>query len=152
MPSASSPSQRRAVVAATLAAGTLVAQQVAGKATRDTLFLSTFHVSSLPIVMIGSALASVLAVGFFSTALARRTPARVVPAAVGMGTVLLLLEWGLSLTWPQAAALAVYLHMAVFGSTVVSGFWSLVNERFDPYTAKRAMARMGLGASLGGVA
>ena len=70
------PSHRSAVIAAMLAAGALVAQQVTGKATRDALFLSTFSVSTLPLVMIASALASALAVLAFSTALSRRSPAR----------------------------------------------------------------------------
>jgi len=134
-----------------LAAGALIAQQVVGKATRDALFLSTFHVSSLPLVMIASAVASSLAVLGFSAALSRRSPAQVVPRALAVGTVLLLAEWGLSLLQPRLAAVAVYLHMAAFGATVVSGFWSLVNERFDPYLARRVMGRIGLGASLGGV-
>jgi hypothetical protein len=145
------PSQRSAVLAAMLAAGALVAQQVAGRATRDALFLSSFPVSALPLAMIGSAVASALAVLGFSAALSRRSPARVVPLAVAAGTVLLLAEWGLSLVQPRLAAVAVYLHMATFGATVISGFWSLVNERFDPYTARRVMGRIGLGASLGGV-
>lgn len=143
---------RLAVTAAMLAAGTLIAQQVVGKATRDALFLSAFHVSSLPLMMISSAVASSLAVLAFSTAMGRRSPARVVPLALGAGTVLLIAEWGLSLVQPRLAAIAVYLHMAAFGATVVSGFWSLVNERFDPYLARRVMGRIGVGASLGGVA
>jgi ATP:ADP antiporter, AAA family len=146
------PGQGTAVTAAMLAAGALIAQQVVGKATRDALFLSTFHVSSLPVVMIASAVASSLAVLGFSAALSRRSPAQVVPRALAVGTVLLLAEWGLSLLQPSLAAIAVYLHMAAFGATVVSGFWSLVNERFDPYLARRVMGRIGLGASLGGVA
>jgi hypothetical protein len=135
-----------------LAAGALIAQQVVGKATRDALFLSSFHVSSLPLVMIASAVTSSLAVLGFSAALGRRSPARVVPLALAGGTVLLIGEWGLSLVDARLAAIAVYLHMAAFGATVVSGFWSLVNERFDPYLARRVMGRIGLGASLGGMA
>lgn len=152
MDPASSPGHRTAVAAATLAAGALIAQQVAGKATRDALFLSTFPVSALPVVMIASAIVSGLAVLAFSAALQRRAPARVVPVALFAGTVLLLAEWGSSLVWPQLAAIAVYMHMAAFGATVVSGFWSVVSERFDPHTARRVMDRIGLGASLGGVA
>jgi AAA family ATP:ADP antiporter len=34
---------------------------------------------------------------------------------------------------------------------VVSGFWALVNEAFDPHAARRAMGRIGTGASIGGV-
>jgi len=146
------PGPRLAVTAAMVAAAALIAQQVVGKATRDALFLSTFHVSSLPLMMIVSAVASSLAVLGFSAAMGRRSPARVVPLALAAGTVLLLGEWGLSLVQPRVAAIAVYLHMAAFGATVVSGFWSLVNERFDPYLARRVMGRIGVGASLGGVA
>ena len=138
-------------MAVTVAAGALIAQQVAGRATRDALFLSSFPVSALPLAMIGAAVASALAVLGFSSALSRRSPARVVPLALATGTVLLLAEWGLSLVQPRLAAMVVYLHMAVFGTTVISGFWSLVNERFDPYTARRVMGHVGLGASLGGV-
>jgi ATP:ADP antiporter, AAA family len=145
------PAHRAAVMAAMLAAGALVAQQVAGKATRDALFLSSFPVSFLPAAMILSAVASAVSVLAFSAALSRRSPARVVPAAVGAATVLLLGEWALSVVQPRLAAAAVYLHMAVFGATVASGFWSLISERFDPYTARRVMGRLGLGASLGGV-
>jgi ATP:ADP antiporter, AAA family len=144
-------SHRSAIAAATVAAGALIAQQVAGKATRDTLFLSAFDVSALPLAMITAALVSGGAVIAFTVALARWSPARVVPVTLAVGTVLLLAEWGLSLTWPRLAAVAVYLHMAAFGATVVSGFWSLVSERFDPRTARRAMGGIGLGASLGGV-
>jgi ATP:ADP antiporter, AAA family len=151
MAPAESSGHRRAVVAVMVAAGALVAQQVAGKATRDALFLSTFHVSSLPLAMIASALTSTLAVLAFSAALTRRSPARVLPASLAAGTVLLLAEWGLSVTHPRLAAVAVYLHMAAFGATVLSSFWSLINELFDPYTARRVMDRVGLGASLGGV-
>jgi hypothetical protein len=41
--------------------------------------------------------------------------------------------------------------VAVFGATLLSAFWSMVNERFDPYTAKRVMGGIGLGAASGGV-
>src|SRR6476659_4387352 len=96
-----SPLPRRAVTAAMLAAGALVAQQVAGRATRDALFLSTFRVSSLPLVMIAAAVASAVAVLAFSAALGRRSPARVLPAVLAAATVLLLAEWGLSLVQPR---------------------------------------------------
>src|SRR6185295_15104520 len=142
------PGHRAAVLAAMVAAGALVAQQVAGKATRDALFLSSFPVSLVPAAMIAAAVASVFAVLGFSAALARRPPARVVPAVLGGATVLLLGEWWLSAVAPRLAAAAVYLHMAVLGAPVVSAFWSLITERFDPYTAKRVMGRLGLGASL----
>jgi len=145
-------SERPSVAAAMVAAGALIAQQVAGKATRDALFLSNFNVESLPPVMMASALVAIVAVIGLSGALARRSPATVVPVAVATSAGLLAAEWGLSLSFPRAAAVLVYLHMALFGATLVSGFWSLVNERFDPYQARRVVGRIGMGASVGGVA
>ena len=143
---------RRAVLAATAAAALLIANQVAGKSVRDALFLSSFSVASLPPVMMASSLASVVAVTLLSRAMRRASPFRVEPLALGLSTLLLGGWWLLSVAAPRAAALAFYLHMALFGSTLVSGFWSVVNERFDPYTAKRVVGRIGAGASLGGVA
>jgi ATP:ADP antiporter, AAA family len=143
---------RRAVLAATLVIGLLIAQQTAGRATRDALFLSTFPVAFLPVVMIAASAASLAAVGVVSWALARRSPFRVLPLAAALSSLFLLVEWVLCLTAPKVAAVAVHLHLAMFGGTLLSGFWSLVNERFDPYTAKRVMGRIGLGASVGGVA
>jgi hypothetical protein len=135
-----------------LTAAALIAQQVAGKAVRDALFLSSFNVKTLPSVMIGSAVLGIATVLAFSRAMTVLPPAVLVPWAVGASGVLLMGEWALSLVAPRAAAVALYLHMAVFGATLVSGFWSLVNERFDPHTAKRVIGRIGIGASLGGVA
>lgn len=145
------PDDRRAVTAGALAAAALIAHQVAGKAARDALFLSQFSVENLPFAITISAAASILAVAVFARAMARFTPGRVVPAALASAIALLLVQWALAASHPRAAAVALYLHMAFFGATLVSGFWSLVNERWDPHSAKRAMARIGGGASLGGV-
>jgi hypothetical protein len=49
-------SERAAVLAATLGVGALVAQQIAGKATRDALFLQAFDVRALPLTVAASAL------------------------------------------------------------------------------------------------
>lgn len=136
---------------ATLAAGCLIAHQVAGKATRDALFLSYYDVSLLPVMMMAAAVLAAAAVVGLSRLLARRAPARVVPLVIGIATALLLAEWALSLTAPRLAALVVYLHLAVFGNTLVSGLWSIVNEAFDPWSARRVVGRIGTGAGIGGV-
>jgi len=52
---------------------------------------------------------------------------------------------------PPAAAIAVYLHVAVFGATLVSGFWLLLGERLDPHSAKSALGPVGAGANAGAV-
>ena len=140
-----------AVWPATIASGSLVAQHVAGKATRDTLFLTHFGLGMLPAAMIGATLVSSVSVIGISRALRRWGPARVVPAMFAISAVLFLLEWWLSLTSARAAAMAVYVHSAIFGSAIVSAFWSLVNERFDPHVAKKIVGRVASGGTVGGV-
>ena len=136
---------------ACLAAGLLVAQQVAAKATRDAFFLSTFPVTMLPIasgLTAGVSLAGVLA---FSRGMARSSPPVMMRWVLGASAILLMGEWSLALAAPRLAAVAVYVHVGFFGATLVSGFWSVINESFDPYTARHVIGRIGAGAGLGGV-
>jgi ATP/ADP translocase len=144
--------ERTAAWPAAIAAALLLAPQVAAKATRDALFLSSYAVSALPRMAAVAALASLLATFAFSRAMASRSPARVMPLALGASALLFLAEWPLALAAPRFAAIVVYLHHAVLGAVLVSGFWSLVNEGFDPHRARHAMGAIGAGASLGGAA
>ncbi|WP_437925536.1 hypothetical protein WMF37_41815 [Sorangium sp. So ce291] len=141
----------RPVLIASIASGAMIAQQVAGRATRDALFLASFGAADVPKVMAAGAALSFAAVLLISRALLQLSPARVVPATFAASSVLLALEWALALRAPGAAALVFYLHVAVFGATLISAFWSLVNERFDPHTARHSMGRIAGGGTLGGV-
>lgn len=134
-----------------LAAASLVAQLVAGKATRDALFLTHFGLTLLPAAMIAAAFLSALSVLVMSRVLTRWGPARVVPATFALSAALFLVEWSLSLGSERATAIAVYAHTAVFGSAIGSAFWSMVNERFDPHEAKRLVGRITSGGTIGGV-
>lgn len=144
--------ERRAALAALLTAAVMIAQQVGSKATRDALFLSSFEPEDLPRVVIAAAAASMVAVFAATRAYATLGPARVVPAAFGVSGALYVAEWYAADTWARPVAVVLYLHTAIFGALVISGFWSVVNERFDPHTAKRVIGRIGTGATLGGVA
>lgn len=129
----------------------MIAQQIAGKATRDALFLTSYAATELPKAMIASAAISVAGVLIMSRLLVRYGPARLVPVAFTLSGALFIVEWLLQPADPGPIAWLVYLHMAAFGSIVISGFWSVVNERFDPHTAKRKIGRIGTGATFGGV-
>lgn len=146
-----SSESQRAVWPAMIAAASLVAQLVAGKATRDALFLTHFGLTLLPAAMIGAALLSALSVIVMSRLLTRAGPARVVPATFAVSAVLFLVEWSISLESERATAIAVYAHTAVFSTAIGSAFWSLVNERFDPHEAKRLVSRITSGGTIGGV-
>jgi ATP/ADP translocase len=136
---------------AMLGAAAMIAHQVGGKATRDTLFLSSFDVTSLPIMLIGASIFSLVVVVAMSRAMTRFTPAWVVPRVFALSGVLMLGEWGLSYRYPGLTAVLVYLHMAGLAGVLISGFWSVVNERYDPRSAKRQVGRIAGGATLGGL-
>ncbi len=87
-PSDLAPPNARVAAAATLAAGALIAQQVAGRAVRDALFLGAFPVSALPLAMTGAAVVSLGAVLAFARLLQRHGPARVVNATVAVSAAL----------------------------------------------------------------
>jgi hypothetical protein len=131
--------------------GALVAQLVAGKATRDALFLTQFDVTLLPPAMIGAAILSGVSVLVVSRALSAAGPARVLPMAFAASAILFVCAWALNVKSERAAALAVYAHIALFNLSIGSAFWSLVNERFDPHTAKRLVARIASAGTAGGV-
>ena len=130
---------------------TLIAQAVAGKAVRDALFLSNFHAHSLPFAMASAAVLSLVAVLWLSRVMARSSPARILPILFAVSAVGMVLEWALGFALPRVSACLVYFHTALFGPALLTTFWSLINERFDPHTAKRAVARIAGGGTLGGV-
>jgi ATP/ADP translocase len=141
----------RAVVLATIASGAMIAQQVAGKATRDALFLATYSVKKLPWMMGIGALVSFVAAVVGAWALAKYGPRRVVRIAFLLGTVAFAAEFAASFISHASLPIVVYLHIALFGAPLISLFWSLINERFDPHTAKHAIARIATGGTVGGV-
>ncbi len=142
---------RAAVVTATLTSTAMIGYQMAAKATRDALFLSSFDVSALPAMVMVSAALSVLLAFAASRMMTSFGPARLVPVLFASSAVLLLVEWGLLGQFRRPVAVLVYLHYGALGALLISGFWSIVNERFDPRTAKRHVSRIAAGATVGGL-
>ena len=146
-----SPADRRAAAAAAAASTVIIAFQLAGKATRDALLLSTFGVVALPPMVIAAALLSMVLTIGLARVMARMRPARLVPRLLLLSAVLLIAEWMLAAESRPAAAILVYLHLTGLGALLVSGFWAIVNERFDPSTARRTIGEITAGGSLGGL-
>ncbi len=132
-------------------AALLIAQQVAGKATRDALFLTSFDPRHLPLVMASGAVLSLLAVLAMSRAMSIQTPGRAVPAGLVTNAAFFGLEWLCAPLSRDGTAVALYLHVAALGSVLISGFWSLVSEHFDPNRAKRHFSKIAAGGTFGGV-
>jgi len=141
---------RKPQLVAPLTAAALIAQQVGANAIRDGLFLSLFAVQSLPYFIAAAAVLALVAAHFSGRLLTRLGPTRVVPALVAANAALFLVEWLLLGSQPRVAVVLLYLHSSVLGGIAISAFWSLLNERFDPHSAKPLMARVAGAATLGG--
>jgi len=144
-------SHGRLVAAAALTSTGAIAAQVMGRATRDALFLSNFEVARLPQLMLAGAAASLGAAFWAGRLIARFSPARVMPVAFAASGLLLASYATLAESAPRAIAIALSIHMAVFGATLVSTFWSALNERFDPRTAKRYVGWIAGAGTAGGI-
>lgn len=135
-----------------LCAGVVTAQFIAGKAVRDTLYLSNLDVSSLPVMVVVTSAFSILGVAASSVALRRTTPGVQVPLWFVGSALLFLLEWALVSVAPRLAAPLVYLHVSGLGPMLGSGFWLVASERFDPHTAKLRFGQIAGIGTLGGLA
>lgn len=138
---------RRAMLCSAL----MMAHQVAGKATRDALFLSAFPASNLPRMVIAAAVVSLLLGGAFSLLLTRFGPRRVVPGAFVLSAMIQVLAWHLQTRFLGPVAAGMYLHIVGFGAVLLSGFWSMANEVFDPRTAKLRFGRITGAGTAGGI-
>ncbi|HLL24219.1 MAG TPA: hypothetical protein VK427_18935, partial [Kofleriaceae bacterium] len=142
---------RAAARIAVVAATTVIASFVASKAARDAILLSSFSIERLPLFVGISAALSLPVVLLAGRLFVRFAPDRLLPLLNLVSAVMLIGEWLLSQHHPDVAAVIVFLHLGSFGAVLVSGFWSIVNERFDVQSAKRYVGRIGVGATLGGI-
>lgn len=139
------------VAAAGACAAAVAAQFIAGKVARDALYLASLAVTSLPLMVVVTAVFSVALVGMSSTALRHIAPARFVPAMFMVSGALLVVEWALNLVAPRLAAPLVYLHVSGLGPMLASGFWLIATERFDPHTAKKRFGQVAGMGTVGGL-
>jgi hypothetical protein len=144
--------QRRTGWVAAVAALAVVAGFVAGKAARDAILLSNFGIKTLPIFITISALIAMPVILVAGKLMTRFGPARLMPALNLISAAFAVVEWLLLARYPRPTAIAIYFHLSTSGAVLVSGFWSIINERFDVQSAKRHIGRIGMGATLGGIA
>ncbi len=142
---------RYVIIFAASAALMMIGHLQGGKTVRDALFLSYFDVADLPKMMIATAVLSALAVITFSRVLTKYGPARLMPPFYIFSGIISFGEWGAMAFWPQIVTVVLYLHVTVFDALLISGFWSIINERYDPYSAKNIISRMVIFTALGGL-
>ena len=98
--------------------GLMMAHQVAGKATRDAIFLSQFKTTALPTMVATAALAAVVISFWRGRTLVRFGPFRVTAVSFAASGVLQVAEWMLLRYQPRMAACAIYLHVVAFGAVL----------------------------------
>jgi len=143
--------RERAALIAILTSIPMVAQLVAGRAVRDTLFLTEYDASYLPRVMLAAAALSLVSAISVGRLMPRWGPRGTAVLLASVNGAIFILEAALIDVAPRIIAVVTYIHVSVVGALVVSAFSSVVNERFDPLYAKIVVARVGTGAALGGV-
>jgi predicted MFS family arabinose efflux permease len=102
-------------------------------------------------MMIATGVLSALAVATFSRMLSKFGPARFTPRLYILSGVISIGEWLAMTYWPHIITVILYLHVTVLDSLLISGFFSIINERYDPYTAKKVISRMVIFTALGGL-
>lgn len=143
--------RERAALIAIAASIPMAAQLIAGRAVRDTVFLTEYQAAHLPHVMLAAAFFSLGAALLVGRAMPRLGPQKTAIFLAVINGALFTVEAALLDASPKTTAVLTYLHVSVVGALLVSAFSSVVNERFDPLYAKTVVAYVGTGAALGGV-
>lgn len=143
---------RSAVAAAMVCSAAVSAQFVAGKATRDALFLANADVTTLPAMVAVTAAISIGLVVLSSFALRRTTPEVVMPAAFAASGLLMALDWLFVDAFARPVAWAFYVQVSGLGPLLGSGFWLMATERFDPRSARRYFGQIAGVGTLAGLA
>ncbi|HEY6506416.1 MAG TPA: hypothetical protein VIY56_00300, partial [Vicinamibacterales bacterium] len=131
-------------------AGIMLAHQVASKAFRDAAFLSAWPATALPGLTLATAALVLALVPIFSRLLVRFSPLWVVSIGFAISAVGHAIEWSVY-DGSRAIVVVIYLHLAGASGLLLSGFWSLIAERFDPAGARASYGRIAAAGTLGGV-
>ncbi len=137
--------------AAMAGAALMLAHQVSGKAVRDSLFLTVYAATDLPRMVIGAAAFSLILVSIWARLMSWIGPRALVPAGFLLSAAGHIAEWRFVSESAPVVAPITYLHIAGFGAVLLSGFWSVANETFDPRTAKLTFGRIAGAGTAGGI-
>ncbi len=145
------PDPRLATLAAGAACATITAFDITGRAARDAIFLSSFRVTALPTMIVAGSIAAIT-IGWLASLRVRRSdPASMlattlaVSAAVAVGEALALGSF------PRLVAVLLYVHYTALSALLVSGFWIMLFEQFDPRAARRSVPAIAAAGTFGGL-
>ena len=131
-------------------AAIMVAHQIGAKAFRDAAFLGAWPVTMLPLMTLATAALTGATVPLASGLFARFSPATVVAAGFALSAAGHVVEWSFY-DAGRPIAVVIYLHLAVVGAVLLSGFWALVAERYDPAGARASYGQIAASGTAGGI-
>lgn len=114
-------------------------------------FISDLGADNLPYVLLAAGVLIGVIMQGYSRATAIVPRRWVVPAAQAVAAGLLVVFWFLFQTGAAWVPVAFYLFGLILGILLISQFWTIANDIFDPRQAKRLFGFIGGGASLGGI-
>jgi AAA family ATP:ADP antiporter len=113
-------------------------------------FISGLGADNLPYVLLAAGVLIGLLMHLYSAAVARLPRRSVIPVTQAGAGALLVLFWFLFQTGATWVSVAFYVMGLILGILLISQFWTLANDIYDPRQAKRLFGFIGGGASLGG--
>jgi ATP:ADP antiporter, AAA family len=141
---------RTLIRTAMITAAVMLAHQVAAKAFRDSAFLTAWPATALPLMSVATAGLTVTLAPIVSRLFERYSPLRVVAIGFVLSAAGHAIEW-LVFTGGREITVVIYLHLAGAGAVLLSGFWSVVADRFDPAAARVSYGRIAAAGTVGGV-
>ncbi len=113
-------------------------------------FISDLGADNLPWVQLGAGILIGIIMQFYSRAIAWVPRRWAVPVTQAGCIALLMAFWVLFTAGYQWASVGFYVLGLILGILLISQFWTLANDIYDPRQAKRLFGFIGGGSSLGG--
>lgn len=119
-------------------------------ATRST-FIQSLGADNIPYLLLVAGFVIAFIMQGYTTAVSLLPRRWVIPSVQVVLIGLMLLFYALFQTGAEWVSVAFYLFGLLLGILLISQFWTLANNIFDPRQAKRVFGFIGAGASLGGI-
>jgi ATP:ADP antiporter, AAA family len=129
---------------------TMAGYNVVKPATRSQ-FIDKLGASNLPYVLLATGLLMSVVIHGYNKLMGVLPRRYVFPGTQLVMVGLLVMFWSLFKTGESWVSVAFYFWGALAGSLLISQFWTLANDIYDPRQAKRLFGFIGGGSSLGGM-
>jgi len=113
-------------------------------------FIAALGADNMPYVQLAAGVVIGVLMQFYSRGIGRLPRRWVIPVTQAGLVALLLVFWVLFQTGADWVSVAFYVLGLVLGILLISQFWTLANDIYDPRQARRLFGFIGGGASLGG--